>query len=116
MTEEINAQPLFGREACLRGDVFEVVAECDKCRGTGVYSGFAEPEGVGVICLFCKGSGAQIVYLRRFKGRKRREDIRLVKESRGTSLAVAVGPDNLKPSITYDEFWEKVPKVAYVKL
>lgn len=32
---------------------------CRRCGGTGLYSGFAEPEGVAVICLGCDGSGAE---------------------------------------------------------
>jgi hypothetical protein len=35
-----------------------VQAECESCGATGIYRGMAEPEGVGVICLVCKGTGA----------------------------------------------------------
>lgn len=31
--------------------------ECDACGGTGLYSGFAEPKGVAVVCGRCSGRG-----------------------------------------------------------
>jgi hypothetical protein len=31
--------------------------ECTKCKGTGLYVGFAEPPGTAVICRTCKGIG-----------------------------------------------------------
>jgi hypothetical protein len=30
---------------------------CPSCGGTGVYCGFAEPKGVGVVCVKCDGTG-----------------------------------------------------------
>lgn len=30
---------------------------CKACDGTGIYSGFAEGEGMGVVCYKCKGTG-----------------------------------------------------------
>lgn len=32
-------------------------AECQDCRATGLYSGFAEPKGTAVICHKCDGTG-----------------------------------------------------------
>lgn len=56
-----------------------VVHECTAgCRGTGVYSGFAEPEGVAVVCAGCAGSGQQKSTFLVFTARKRRAGIKTV--------------------------------------
>lgn len=52
--------------------------ECQKCRGTGVYSGMAEPEWYAVICYGCQGSGREKFSYTPFGGRVRRNGIREV--------------------------------------
>jgi hypothetical protein len=37
--------------------IIEWTAECDPCKGTGIYVGVAERAGIGVVCNRCKGSG-----------------------------------------------------------
>jgi len=32
-------------------------AECDSCKGTGLYAGFAEKDGARVVCHSCNGKG-----------------------------------------------------------
>jgi len=51
--------------------------ECKSCKGTGVYVGFAEARGTGVLCLTCKGTGKHhFVYeYEEFVRRKVREGI-----------------------------------------
>lgn len=79
-----------------------ISAECDSCGGSGVYCGFAEPPGVGVICLSCDGEGARLIKYKPFKERKRRGGVKVVRRSRGGFLATGVGP--VGKEISYDEF------------
>lgn len=51
--------------------------ECGACGGTGLYSGFAEPEGVAVICHSCRGKGHG-TGSKVFHGRKRLKGVRTV--------------------------------------
>jgi len=78
----------------------ERYGDCPSCHATGVYRGTMEPEGVGVICSLCKGSGkvqSQIYPL--FSGCRRRDDITLVfnriSDIRGTYIGQGV---------SYEEF------------
>lgn len=84
--------------------------ECSACDGTGLYCGFAEPPGVAVVCIYCGGSGATPCGgSAPFTGRKRRDDVRTVKLSRGSFLATGIGPYGR--GITYEEFMAgKMPK------
>lgn len=86
-----------------------IEVRCPDCGGTGVYHGFAEPEGVGVVCLGCGGSGAKKLTYTPFTGRERRNGIKVVRRSRGTFIATGVGPNG--SSVTYEEFLNgKMPK------
>lgn len=77
-----------------------VKAECKSCSGTGVYKGFAEPEGVGVVCLQCSGTGCDEISYTPFTERKRRKGIRVVRQ--GSFLATGVGP--VGGEVSYEEF------------
>jgi hypothetical protein len=84
-----------------------VKAECSSCRATGLYRGFAEPEGVGVVCINCEGTGCRTistpgVTYTPFTERKRRNDVKIVKLSRGTFIGTGVGPGGR--GISYEEF------------
>ena len=79
-----------------------VKAECAACDGSGVYHGFAEPRGVGVVCVECKGTGCREISYTPFTERKRRTDIRTVQRSRGSFIATGVGPRG--SAISYEEF------------
>ncbi len=70
-----------------------IKAECHDCGGTGLYKGFAEPEGHAVICASCGGTGCELIPYRLFGGRKEKKGIHTV-----TSVG-AVGA-----SISYYEF------------
>lgn len=76
--------------------------ECEACNGTGIYRGFAEPQGVGVVCLQCNGTGCEEIRYKPFKMRKTRRDVKTVRRSRGTFLATGVGPAGRE--VTYQEF------------
>jgi len=78
-----------------------VKAECSACGGTGVYSGFAEPEGVGVVCLRCGGTGCVEVKYALFTKRKKRRDIKTVKLSRGSTI-LSCGPGGTE--VSYKDF------------
>lgn len=56
---------------------FEVQEECPACKGTGIFTGMAERDGMGVVCSKCKGTGCATfrhVY-KEFTGRKGRDDV-----------------------------------------
>ena len=88
----------------------KIEIECGSCRATGLYRGFAEPPGVAVVCLNCKGTGAILyqlspmedIYANKFTGRKRRNDVQHVKRSAGSLLVLGVGP--VGQSISYESF------------
>jgi hypothetical protein len=78
-----------------------VKAECGACGGTGIYHGFAEPKGVGVVCLQCDGTGCAVIEYTPFTSRKRRNDITTVQRSRGAFI-MNCGPGG--NSVTYSDF------------
>jgi hypothetical protein len=79
-----------------------IKVECKDCGATGLYKGFAESEGVAVICLTCRGSGCQEISFKPFIKRKQRNGIRIIYRSRGSFVGTGVGPAG--GSITYQEF------------
>ena len=79
-----------------------LIVQCNSCSGTGVYSGFAEPRGVGVVCLNCNGSGKMRLEYTEFEGRKKRSGINTVRRSAGSFIGTGVGPTG--GSVSYDEF------------
>ena len=78
-----------------------IKTECGSCQGTGVFCGMAEPKGVGVVCLNCKGTGCREIKYTPFTGRKRRDDVSQVSLSRG-SLLWSCGPCG--KSVSYADF------------
>jgi len=79
----------------------KIKTECKSCRGTGLYRGMAEPEGVAVVCLTCKGTGCAEIEYTPFTERKRRSDVRTVKQSRG-SFIMSCGPVGC--GVSYEDF------------
>jgi len=79
-----------------------VRTECKDCGGTGLYSGFAEPKGVAVVCVRCGGTGCAEYTYTPFVRRKGRQGIKTVRRSRGSFIGTGVGPTG--GSITYKEF------------
>lgn len=83
--------------------------QCLDCQGTGIYHGFAEPVGVGVICLECNGKGGVKISYTPFTGRIIRDDIHTVYRSRGNFIPTGIGP--IGNSIAYQDFLKgKKPK------
>jgi hypothetical protein len=81
----------------------EVKVECSSCGASGVYRGFAEPQGVGVVCLNCNGTGCQTINYKPFTGLKRRTGIQTVQLSRGSFIVTGVGPAG--NAISYEDFF-----------
>jgi hypothetical protein len=80
----------------------KIEIEYDSCDGTGIYQGFAEPEGVGVVCLLCHGTGCRALSYKPFNGLRKRKGIKTVRRSAGTLIVTGVGP--VGGEITYEEF------------
>ena len=57
--------------------IIEWVQQCAECKGTGLYVGFAERDGAGVVCQSCKGSGRRQmkVEYKEFTQRLQRTDV-----------------------------------------
>lgn len=55
-----------------------IKAECDACSGTGLYCGFAEPEGTAVICRGCSGTGCRTITYKEFTQRKHKRGVKRV--------------------------------------
>lgn len=70
-----------------------VRAECDACKGTGLYVGMGEHDGMAVQCSRCKGSGEVTLTFRwrDFEGRHRREGVLRVLNA---NPGIAVGAGN----------------------
>ena len=83
-----------------------VQAECEACDATGIYRGMAEPEGIGVVCLVCKGTGMVKIEYTPFTARKRRKDVKTVHRSAGTFIAGPIGPTG--KAVTYSQFLEGI--------
>lgn len=77
-------------------------AECESCDATGVYCGFAEAKGTGVVCINCDGTGCVELSYKQFIGRRRRKDVQMVFRSRGTFIATGVGKEG--GGVPYEEF------------
>lgn len=87
----------------------KVLIECKACSGTGVYEGFAEPKGTGVVCLDCGGSGAVELSYTPYTGRKTKRGIHWVAQSRGGFIGTGVGPVP-GSSMEYKEFLKLYPE------
>lgn len=93
----------------------KVEAECSSCSGTGVYCGFMEPKGTGVICLDCNGTGKEIIYYTPFQKRKERKKISTIKLS--CHLANSLGIDLLyRKNVPYKEFKKALTEKEIKKL
>lgn len=79
--------------------MYNVVSECSDCKGTGLYSGFAEGHSIAVICAGCNGVGAIKVLLREFTERKKKSGINKIRH-----------PEHRDLWISYDEFEKMFPK------
>jgi hypothetical protein len=55
-----------------------VIAECSACKGTGIYIGYAERDGFGVVCSLCKGTGKVEIKYTEFTGIKKAKNVKFV--------------------------------------
>ena len=93
----------------------EYVKKCTSCEGTGIYEGFAERDGFGVICHNCKGIGkvyAKIEY-EEFVKRNSRKGIHTVLQA---NPGIGIGIDE-KQGLNIHSFggmdykeWQKTGK------
>jgi hypothetical protein len=94
--------------------------DCQACRGTGLYCGYAEPKGVAVVCAGCGGSGCARFNYEPFTQRKPKFGVKSVRLSAGSFLVTGVGPTGSE--ITYAEFaagklpQERAPQATVVPL
>ena len=84
-----------------------IKCECDSCRGTGLYQGFAEGKGEAVICLACGGQGWTTFTYTEFEGRKKKRGVTSIRHSRGGFIATGVG--GVGETMSYAEFEKKIP-------
>lgn len=56
----------------------KVKTQCHACEGTGIYVGFAEKNGAGVVCTTCNGTGMKVIKYTPFSGRVERKDVKRV--------------------------------------
>lgn len=66
----------------------KVKITCSDCNGTGIYSGMFEPKGTGVICIACKGSGAQ--ERPPFAGRSKTRDYLVITPNANSNIGTLV--------------------------
>lgn len=91
--------------------IIEFDEVCKPCNGTGIYKGFAERDGWGVVCKVCDGSGKHHFKheYEEFTERKERKDIQQVLEVNPGIMVGNAKKDKLQDSfggITYEE-WVK---------
>ncbi|MHA2062892.1 MAG: hypothetical protein ACXABY_00745 [Candidatus Thorarchaeota archaeon] len=93
-----------------------MVIECGPCNATGLYCGFAEPEGTAVICRLCNGGGgvrmqyiAEGVRYKEFRGRRGRRNVKRVFTDDGLWM-IRKGDT---PTVSISEFREKVPETEW---
>ena len=79
--------------------------ECASCKGTGLYSGFAEPKGVAVICNSCNGKGHGKGF-KEFKGRKRKRSIHTVWLDNGLWFSRIAPPASISAHDFYKNYSE----------
>ena len=78
--------------------------ECPSCSGTGLYSGFAEPQGVAVPCSQCKGKGHAMGGNKVFTKKKKAQGIHTVWLNAGLWFMRGQNTGN---KITAEEFYNQ---------
>ena len=87
------------------------VQECSSCHGTGLYVGFAEGSGAGVVCFHCKGTGKFVQYFEytEFTGRKSNPKVTRVYQ---VNPGISVDGTGIVPGGVSVEEWEQDPESA----
>jgi len=86
--------------------MLKIQTECGPCDGTGLYCGFAEPEGTAVVCHGCGGTGATTLSYRPYTGRRRRRGVKKVMSDGGLWM-VRTGDEK---TIDIKDFYDKLPE------
>ena len=76
--------------------------ECPDCKATGLYVGFAEAKGTGVVCTTCYGTGCKVIKSSYtvFTERKRHPDVKRVF---ATNSGWVLGPTS-KGGMPYEDW------------
>lgn len=87
--------------------------QCTACKGTGIYVGFAEDDGFGVVCQICNGTGKAHVKLEYddFIEKVKRKDIKRVLQC-NPGIAVGIGKNltlNSFGGMDYEDWFNGKP-------
>ncbi len=85
-----------------------VQAQCHDCRGTGLYTGIGERDGLAVVCGKCEGTGQKDISYTPFTGRKTRENVRKVIQ---VNPGIVISPELTQGGAGYQE-WLDNPESA----
>ena len=69
----------------------EINEKCKSCKGTGLYTGYAEHDGIAVVCSNCKGTGCyhRILEYEDFECKEKRNEVkRVIETNPGISCGV----------------------------
>ena len=81
-----------------------VDAQCEACRGSGLYVGIGERDGLAVVCRECRGSGMRPVTYTPFTGLRLRHDVRKVVQN---NPGVVLIPELTRGGVGYQEWLER---------
>ena len=82
-----------------------ISAECKQCRGTGLYTGLGEKDGMAVVCSNCRGTGEYWIIYLPFTGQKTRDDVTRVVQ---TNPGIRITPEITQGGVSYQE-WQQDP-------
>ena len=81
----------------------QIQANCRDCRGTGLYAGLGERDGIAVRCSRCRGTGQETIVYEPFQGLQKRAGVaRVVQANPG----VVINPEITQGGVTYEEWLE----------
>lgn len=87
--------------------IIEWVEKCEVCKGTGLYKGMAERDGIAVVCHTCKGTGKvyRAIKYEEFTEREVRPDVkRVIQTNPGICVGVTSETDDRFGGMTYKEW------------
>jgi hypothetical protein len=87
-----------------------VRAICTSCNGSGVYCGFMEKGGTGVVCVTCGGTGCEEIRYAPFVARRIIKGVHTVSLSKGRFIVTGVGATG--DSVSYQDFLKGKIKYA----
>ena len=84
-----------------------LIEECPACNSTGIYAGFGERDGAGVVCRKCGGTGYVLHSYTEFCGKIKRNDIKRVYQINPGILIGEGGEYKLEDfgGIPYEQWW-----------